>query len=315
MELDIRHLRLLVAVADHGSVSAAARALGLQQPTVSTQLRRVEDALGSPVFDRTPQGVRVTERGTAVLGRARSILARVDDIAPPPAAPSLDLLRVRTFVLPFEVFLPLLAPLAPAVRWEVRAGGLASGLAAVAAGRADLYFGLWFTGGPVPDGLVLDELVHDRAWVLLPAGHRCALEPSVPLRALAGETFVSRPEPELHRALLQNCRRAGFEPDVRFRVVDDSALRTVVGRGAGVALSSPLADVDEQVVLRPCPDAQGHSWLLAYRPDRFPEPFLRMLTDLVRWAYAFRARANPELCAALGPEAFAVSFPEPYTAS
>jgi DNA-binding transcriptional LysR family regulator len=308
VEIDIRHLRLLVAVADEGSLTGAARVLGHGQPAVSRQLGRIEEALGGPVFVRSPIGVEATELGAAVLRSARSILGRLDGLGPPAVAVP-PRVSVRTFVLPFELFLPLLGPLVPDVTWEVRSGGLADGLDAVAAGRADLFLGLRWETTTVPPGLVVDELVHERSWALLPAGHPAAARPSVLLRSLAGETFASRPEPELHRALLRGCRRAGFEPDVRFRVVDDTALRAVVGSGAGVALTSPLADVDDRVTLRPCPDAQGHTWVLVHRDGCFPAPVLRLLADLVRWGYAFRARGNSRLHDSLAPELLSARFP------
>jgi DNA-binding transcriptional LysR family regulator len=281
---------------------------------VSAQLRRIEEVLGGELFERSTDGVRATPRGTEVLRRARPILARLDGLGtrPPESAPP-PVVRVRTFVLPFEVFLPLLGQLAPGVRFEVRSGGLADGLAAVAAGDADVYFGLWWhDDGALPDGVEVDEVVHERGWVLLPVGHRCAGEPLVQLRSLAGETWVSRPEPELHEALLRDCRRAGFEPDVQMRAVDDGALLAVVGAGSGVALTSPLADVSGNVVLRPCSDTQGHSWALAHRGGRVPRDLLRMLGDLVRWAYAFRARSNPDVLASLPAELLAAGFPAPY---
>lgn len=90
---------------------------------------------------------------------------------------------------------------------------------------------------------------------------------------------------------------------------------SVVGTGAGVALTSPVAETTGSVVMRPCSDAEGHSWVLAHRPDRLPADLLRMLGDLVRWGYAFRARGNDELYGTLPAELTAAPFPEPYRAA
>ena len=91
MSLD--QLASFVAVADHGSVSAAARALHLSQPPVSRQLLALEDELARHLFERTPRGMRLTDDGVAFLPRARAILDAVDELrrfppSQPPATPS-----------------------------------------------------------------------------------------------------------------------------------------------------------------------------------------------------------------------------------
>ncbi|MEU3496720.1 LysR family transcriptional regulator [Kitasatospora cineracea] len=78
MDLELRHLRVLCAIADSGSVGRAAAAIGASQPATSTQLRRIERYLGAAVFDRTAAGVVPTTFGAEVLAAAREVLARVD---------------------------------------------------------------------------------------------------------------------------------------------------------------------------------------------------------------------------------------------
>ncbi|MFC8718665.1 LysR family transcriptional regulator [Kitasatospora sp. NPDC057198] len=78
MDLELRHLRVLCAIADSGSVGRAAAAIGASQPATSTQLRRIERHLGALVFDRTAAGVVPTTFGAEVLAAAREVLARVD---------------------------------------------------------------------------------------------------------------------------------------------------------------------------------------------------------------------------------------------
>ncbi|MET0434153.1 MAG: LysR family transcriptional regulator, partial [Cellulomonas sp.] len=71
-------LELLEAVDAHGSLSGAARALGLAQPSVSTGLRRLERQTGLTLVTRAASGTRLTPSGTALLGRARDVLAASD---------------------------------------------------------------------------------------------------------------------------------------------------------------------------------------------------------------------------------------------
>jgi DNA-binding transcriptional LysR family regulator len=315
VDLDVRHLRLIVAAADTGSLSGAARVLGIRQPTVTTQLQRIEEVLGGPLFERSPQGVVVTERGRAVLRRARAILSRMERIiGPAPTRPAPAAVRVRTFILPFEVLLPLLAHLVPGVRWEVDSGRADEGLSAVAAGDADLFLGIrWDEDPPPPDGLVTAEVLRERGWLMLPSEHRLAAEPLVDLTDVAGETWVSRPEPELHRALLRDCRRAGFEPDVQFRAVDTMAQMTVVASGAAVALTSPVVDIVDGVAVRPVAGTQAYTWLLAHRPGSLPVQVMDLLRDLFRWAYVTKAGDNAELLATLPTELRLAQLPEPLT--
>ncbi|HXV93747.1 MAG TPA: LysR family transcriptional regulator [Pseudonocardia sp.] len=314
MDLDVRHLRLVVTIADAGSLSAAARDLGMQQPTVSTQLKRIEDLLGGPLFERSAQGVEPTERGRTVLRRARAILARMDQLdTPEPESAERRTVRVRTYILPFEVLLPLLTQLAPTVQWEIFPAGPEEGMRDVAEGRADLFYGLRLEEKPAAaEGLVMTEILREKAWALLPADHRLASRPTIKLRDLADETWVSRPEPELHQALVQECRQAGFEPNVQFRAIDNAALMKVVGSGGGVTVTSPAVERSGAVVLRPCEDAVPHAWVIGHRPGAVPTGLVRMIRDLMRWAYAFRARSDPELLATLPEDLASAPFPEPF---
>ncbi|MEU6080593.1 LysR family transcriptional regulator [Streptomyces sp. NPDC047108] len=77
MELDVRHLRALCAIADAGSVRKAAVQLGMTQPSLTTQLRRIEKAVGGTLFTRERTGSRPTPLGRSLLSRARPIVAEM----------------------------------------------------------------------------------------------------------------------------------------------------------------------------------------------------------------------------------------------
>ncbi|MEV7026636.1 LysR family transcriptional regulator, partial [Kitasatospora sp. NPDC093558] len=74
MELEFRHLRMIRAIGDAGSVTKAADRLGLAQSALSTQLKRIENALGGRLFERGREGVRPTPLGVLVLERSRVLL-------------------------------------------------------------------------------------------------------------------------------------------------------------------------------------------------------------------------------------------------
>jgi DNA-binding transcriptional LysR family regulator len=80
MKLELRHLQIVCAIADNGSVTKAAAALGLAQPALTAQLQRIERSLGGPLFERDRRGARPTALGELVLSRARIVLPAVQDL-------------------------------------------------------------------------------------------------------------------------------------------------------------------------------------------------------------------------------------------
>lgn len=76
--MSLTHLQSFVAVAEEGHVGRAARRLHLSQPPLSRHILCLEDELGTPLFERTPRGMRLLPAGTVFLTHARRILAEVD---------------------------------------------------------------------------------------------------------------------------------------------------------------------------------------------------------------------------------------------
>jgi DNA-binding transcriptional LysR family regulator len=76
--LELRHLRYLVAIADAGTFTHAAARLFVTQPTLSQQIRRLEEMVGTPLLDRRPDGVRLTEAGRVLLEESRTVLSLVE---------------------------------------------------------------------------------------------------------------------------------------------------------------------------------------------------------------------------------------------
>lgn len=76
--LKLRHLALVLAIEDHGSLIRTAEALYLTQPALSRSLREIEQTMGTPLFDRSPTGMRPTAAGFAVLEHARAVIGHIE---------------------------------------------------------------------------------------------------------------------------------------------------------------------------------------------------------------------------------------------
>jgi len=79
--MELRQLRYFIAIADTGSFSAASQRLMIAQPSVSAQIKSLEDELGVKLLERTSRGARTTSVGTQFLHRARTLVAEADDLA------------------------------------------------------------------------------------------------------------------------------------------------------------------------------------------------------------------------------------------
>jgi DNA-binding transcriptional LysR family regulator len=80
MDLEVRHLRVVAAIAESGSISRAAASLGHTQPAITAQLQCIERSLGGLLFTRNGNGARATALGTMVVSHALIILAEHEDL-------------------------------------------------------------------------------------------------------------------------------------------------------------------------------------------------------------------------------------------
>src|SRR3974377_1709802 len=76
--IELRHLRYFVTLADAGSFTHAAERMFIAQPTLSQQIRRLEDIVGTPLLQRCREGLRLTTAGAGLLDASRTVLSLVD---------------------------------------------------------------------------------------------------------------------------------------------------------------------------------------------------------------------------------------------
>ncbi|MFJ5844946.1 MULTISPECIES: LysR family transcriptional regulator [unclassified Streptomyces] len=245
MELELRHLRTVRAIADTGSLTKAAAALGLAQPALSAQLRRIEKALGGPLFDRDHTGARPTPLGELVLERARVVLPAVSELQ----AEAVRFANARGAMERFRLggtHGPLLgglvdrlatahpaAPVSTYTSWSVAeiAGQLVDG-------RLD--FALIGACGesppPVADRLTWQVVGIDPVFVMLPEDHPLAGAPELELSALAEECWADVPGDGCFAdCFVAACARAGFSPVSVYETDTVSVVHLVrVGRAVGL---------------------------------------------------------------------------------
>jgi DNA-binding transcriptional LysR family regulator len=247
--LDVRRLRVLRAVAEHGSFAAAAAELQYTPSAISQQMAALEREAGAVLVERGPRGTRLTQAGAVldrhaavVLGQLAAARAELDDLG-----------RLRGGALRLAAFESAWTALVPAAVSAYRAQypdvelGLAeedpvAAVAGVRAGGCDLAVVFEPNGldAAALDGLERTVVADDPLLAVLPADHRLAGAAEVDLAALADEPWVA-PTAFCATVVRGACRAAGFEPRVVFSSADYGAVQGFVAAGAGVALVPHLA--------------------------------------------------------------------------
>lgn len=247
--LDARKLRVLRAVAEHGSFAAAAAELRYTPSAISQQIAALEREAGAVLVERGPRGTRLTQAGAVldrhaalVLGQLAAARAELDDLR-----------RLRgghVRVAAFESAWTALVPVAmaryreahPDVELHLAEEDPVEAVAAVRAGTCDVAV-VFEPNGLAPgdlDGLDRVPIADDPLWVVLPADHPLAGEDAIDLARLAADPWVA-PTAFCAGVVRGACARAGFEPDVVFSSADYGAVQGFVAAGAGVALVPFLA--------------------------------------------------------------------------
>ncbi|XVU29898.1 LysR family transcriptional regulator [Actinoplanes sp. CA-054009] len=246
MELELRHLRLVCAIADAGSVTKAAAVLGVAQPALATQLRRVERMLGGPLFVRGRRGVLPTELGDLVLARARVLIPAVsglhDDASVLVTAGADARFRIGATNGPIVAgLLQRLSEAYPSSPVSVHSTWSENEIVRqVQDGRLDYALvGACATGQPGTDdlsGLSWRVLCVDPVWVLVDENHPAATRDEVSLGELSADQWVSAPgDGCFNECFAAACARAGFAPRFPYEL-DAGAVFDLVTSGRAVAL-------------------------------------------------------------------------------
>ena len=289
MDVHLRELRALVAVAEEQSITRAAQRLFLAQPALSRQLQALERQLGVPLLERLPRGVALTEAGRALLGPAREAVAawergRAAVLAATPAGRLVIGMQTavgrglqRRALARFAELAPGTVPTLRQVDWRDPTAGLADG-------SSDVAF-VWL---PLPmDDVDVLPVAREERVVALPADHRLAGASHIVLADLLDEPFIALPDSAgpLRDAWLAVADRGGRPPVVGAVAYTPDAVFEAVTSGLGVVLlAAGNADLYARpgVVCRPVGGLSPAVLALAWRrSDRRPvvAAFVRAVDD------------------------------------
>jgi len=240
-DLKLKDLRYLVAVADTRHFGRAAERCFVSQPTLSTQLKKLEEYLGVQLIERQPKRVALTGAGEEIVARARRILESSDEVVTLARAhrdPLAGVLRIA--------MLPTIGPyLLPRVAREIRKAlprldlrlyeyPTAAMLTRLRAGEIDL----GILALPVDlDGLEARELYDEPFMVAVPATHALASRTSIRPQDLQAETLLLLEDGHcLRDQALAVCNQVGMHEKQDFRATSLETLRQMVATGAGITL-------------------------------------------------------------------------------
>jgi DNA-binding transcriptional LysR family regulator len=242
-DLELRHLRYFVAVAEELHFGRAAARLHLAQPPLSQQIRKLEEIVGSPLLTRTSRAVSLTPAGQVFLDRARRTLRNVhEDLEEARSIARGDEGSLRVGFIGSGMLTPLPAMLGRYRRLYPRVQLLLSEsyTANIAAmlNRGSLDAGFLRDGGPI-DGLHVEPIFTEPFVAVLPATHLLAGRSSISPADLRDEPFVYF-TPNAGRLAFEKplsiFERHGFRPQITQEAPQWLTILRLVGAGLGVSV-------------------------------------------------------------------------------
>ncbi|AIR91240.1 LysR family transcriptional regulator [Pseudomonas cremoricolorata] len=258
--IETRLLQQFIAVAEELHFNRAAQRLHMAQPPLSQAIRRLEQDIGAPLFERNSRSVVLTPAGTVFLQWARTVLETLDQGVEHTrrVAQGMEGHLTLTFInlAPYRQLLQVLRHFRsdyPAVALTMQEATTQEQVDALEHGRADLAF--MRPPGRTAPGLRWITLLEEPIILALPASHRLATTDPVPLAALADDDFVASPRhlgQGFHDQIVQLCHAAGFAPRIVQQARHLQTLVALVAGEFGVALlpASMMDATRDDVVFR-----------------------------------------------------------------
>jgi DNA-binding transcriptional LysR family regulator len=243
MNIELRHLRYFIAVAEELHFGHAAARLNISQPPLSQQIQILEQQIGARLFARTNRSVSLTEAGRQFLADSRQILSQVDDAA---RAARLHHGETGELRIGFTSSAPFIKAVSdtlstfrrryPDVHIQTRETNTREQIVPLNEGALDL--GL-MRNTQLPDTLVWERVLREPLLAMVPRDHPLASQPRVSLRELAREPFVFF-DPHvgtgLYDDILGLMRRYDLTPAITQEVGEAMTIIGLVAAGLGVSI-------------------------------------------------------------------------------
>ncbi|GLZ31270.1 LysR family transcriptional regulator [Lentzea sp. NBRC 105346] len=292
--LDMGRLRALHAVAAHGSVGAAAEALGFTPSAISQQIAKLERETRTTLLEKRGRGVALTDAAQLLVETAGHVLKLVEE-----AEVTLEELRgaavgrlcIGSFATAARGLMPrVLVELAeehPALDVRLLEIDPPEALDAVSRGELDLAVVHDWTNTPlpVPDELSRMKICDDIADVLIPESNPLADKDVLEPADLAHERWMCQPEGSIcHDWLVNTFRAAGIEPNLVYRIGEYQTQFALLAKGIGVALlprhgRGVVPDNVRVIPLRPTPTRRLFA---VWRTQASRRPAITAALDVIR---------------------------------
>jgi DNA-binding transcriptional LysR family regulator len=296
--LDVKQLKVLKAVSEHGSFSAAAEALSYTQPAISQQIAALEKQAGATLVDRGSRGVTLTEAGSTLVEHAEVVLARLSA-----AEAELEAMRgvrggrvrLSSFPTAGASLLPPAVALVTKRYPDVELTFVeeepedAVHMLRVAELEVAIVFEYRDLSQPEFDrlyeGVELRHLIDDPMYIAVPRDHPAARKQRVRLEDFADDVWIQNdtrgPCGRLHLAA---CVSAGFEPKIGYESDDYNVVQGLIAAGVGISLlpALSLTNVREDIVVRSLgPRSPARRIASAVIDGRYRSPATEAMLDIL----------------------------------
>ncbi|NKI34032.1 LysR family transcriptional regulator [Wenzhouxiangella sp. XN79A] len=297
--MNLRALQYLVTLADVRHFSKAAERCHVSQPTLSTQIRKLEEELDVLLVERSPRHVMLTEVGEDVVQRARALLGEVDaikSIARRSRDPHAGTLRVGIFPTLAPYFLPHVVPAIrkayPRLTLRLFEEKTEDVLDLLARGKLDA--GLLAL--PIDNDSLVTRVLFEEPFVLaVPEGHPLCNEATVSMADLVDQELLLLEDGHcLRDQALEVCALAGAHEQLDFHATSMETLRQMVAAGTGItlmpvlAVKPPVAHTENLVIRRFEAPGPKRTIALVWRKSSALSGFLEELAEVL-------AGIDPEL--------------------
>ncbi|MFT8870746.1 MAG: LysR family transcriptional regulator [Sporolactobacillus sp.] len=241
--MELLQLKYFQTVAHLEHMTRAAKILSIAQPSLSQTIRRLEEEIGVPLFERQGRHIRLNRYGKIFLDKTEAAFSllqearqQVNDLANT-KEDAISIAVMRTPLVPD--LLSGFREAHPSARFRVKLISRQLIDQQLESGEVDLCISPYPHAATHLFTRVL--LLNDEIFLVVPKTHRLAGRASVDLREVAHEPFVLKADGAFRETTDSYCRMAGFQPDVAFEVDDPLSIRGLVSEGLGIAFFSSLA--------------------------------------------------------------------------